>query len=150
MRTFSPETSANSGKFETLIALQNDQRWLFLHTWFSKFPRTTLPESYMGNFWISFFYPTSAPRRPPPPHTHTPLFWYKKCRYFLGICLWAELPLPPPFSSTLLLLLIGYGYCYVKVSFQRLGTSPPPIQTLIQTLIKNIKWNIFKQTRYVK
>ena len=38
------------------------------------------------------------------------------------ICsLWAELPLlsPPPFSPILLLLLLGYGYCYVKVSFQR-------------------------------
>ena len=38
------------------------------------------------------------------------------------ICsLWAELPLPPPFSPILhvLLLLLEYGYCYVKVSFQR-------------------------------
>ena len=35
------------------------------------------------------------------------------------ICsLWAELPLPPPFSPILLLLLLEYGYCYVKVSFQ--------------------------------
>ena len=30
-----------------------------------------------------------------------------------------ELPLPPPFSPILLLLLLGYGYCYVKESFQR-------------------------------
>ena len=42
MGTFCSETSANrhnSGKFEILIALQIDLIWLFLHFWFSKFPR---------------------------------------------------------------------------------------------------------------
>ena len=35
------------------------------------------------------------------------------------ICsLGAELPLPAPFSPISHLLLLGYGYCYVKVSFQ--------------------------------
>ena len=60
MGTFSSEKSANkhSGKFETLIALQNDPRWLLLHSWFSKFPggggggergpRTTLQERIHG------------------------------------------------------------------------------------------------------
>ena len=69
MGTFSSETSANrhnSGKFEILIALQNDLRWLLLHSWFSKFPRGWFPgppykKRYTGEFWISFFYPTSAP-----------------------------------------------------------------------------------------
>ena len=40
MGTFSSETAANrhnSGKFETLNALQNDLMWLPLHSWFSKF-----------------------------------------------------------------------------------------------------------------
>ena len=30
-----------------------------------------------------------------------------------------KLPLPSPFSPILLLLLLRYGNCYVKVSFQR-------------------------------
>ena len=62
----------HSGKFETLIALQNDPRWLLLHSWFSKFPRGVAPgpaykKRYTGKFWISLFYPTSAPRRHPLP-----------------------------------------------------------------------------------
>ena len=84
MGTFSSETSANwhkSGKFETLIALQNDLRWLFLHSWFSKFPRGRSPgpsykKRYKEKFGISFFYPTSVPRH----HPHSPLissYWYK-------------------------------------------------------------------------
>ena len=69
----------NSGKFETLIALQNDLRWLLLHTWFPKFPRGRSPgppynKKYTGKFWISFFYPTSVlcpSPSPPPSHTDT-------------------------------------------------------------------------------
>ena len=40
MGTFSSESAANkhnSGKFETLNALQNDLIWLLLHSWFSFF-----------------------------------------------------------------------------------------------------------------
>ena len=73
MGTFSSETSANkhnSDKIETLIALQNDPRWLFLHSWFSKFPRGRSPgppykKRYTGKFGISFFCPTFVPRRHP-------------------------------------------------------------------------------------
>ena len=139
MGIFSSEISANrnnSNKFETLIALQNVLRWLLLHSWFSKFPRGRPPgppykRRYMGKFWISFNYPTSAPRRH---HPHPLSYWYKNAQIFARhlpmtvydfvirgfICsLWAELPIPPPFSPIKLLLLLGYGYCYVKVSFQR-------------------------------
>ena len=60
MGIFSSEISANrhnSGKFETLIALQNDLRWLLLHSWFSKFPRgrpprTTLQEEIHGEILV--------------------------------------------------------------------------------------------------
>ena len=89
MRTFCSETSANrhnSGKFEILIALQNDLRWLFLHSWFSKFPWGRSPgppyKRYTGKFGISFFYPTSVPRR----HPHLPLISSLiQKRYLLGI-----------------------------------------------------------------
>ena len=51
MGTFSSETSANmhnSDKIETLIALQDEPTWLFLHSLFSKFPRTPIQEDIHG------------------------------------------------------------------------------------------------------
>ena len=130
MGTFSSETSANrhnSSKFETLIALQNDLRWLLLHSWFSKFPRGRPPgppykKSCTGKFWISFFYPNSAPRR------HPLILIQRRC-YFLGICLWQNMLLwsvvlfvasfLPPFwfSPILPLLLLGYGLLLCKGKF---------------------------------
>ena len=84
MGTFSSETSANSGKFETLIALQNDPRWLFLHTWFSNFPRGSppppppLPPDHptrrvtWGNFGShSSIQPLPHAATPPPSYTDT-------------------------------------------------------------------------------
>ena len=47
MGTFSSEATANrhnSDKFETLTALQNDLRWLFLLSWFPNFPRGGSPD----------------------------------------------------------------------------------------------------------
>ena len=138
MVTFSSETSANRhnwGKFETLIALQNDLRWLSCILGFQIFPgRGPLPpgppymKRYTGKFGISFFYPTSAPHRPPPPSSAHADIKTLFARHLIMIkiydfvirgficSLWTELPLPPPFSP--ILLLLGYGYCYVKVSFQ--------------------------------
>ena len=91
MGTFSSETSANklSGKFETLIALQNDPRWLLLHSWFSKFPRGLAPgppykKRYTGKFWNSLFYPTSVLRRHSPPPPTTPSSYWCKTRLFVG------------------------------------------------------------------
>ena len=90
----------NSGKFETLIALQNDLRWLLLHTWFSKFPRGRSPgppykKRYSGKFWISSFI---QPLR----HTATPAlpYWSKKKKTLLS----RHLPMsrttsPAPFFS---------------------------------------------------
>ena len=57
MGTFSSETAAkknNSGKLETLNALENDPIWLLLHSWFSK------------------KFPWEDPQTPPPPPPHPP------------------------------------------------------------------------------
>ena len=72
MGIFSSETSANrhnSGKFETLIALQNDMRWFFLHSWFSKFP-PSLQEEILGKFLgsHSFIQPLRYAATPLPSH----------------------------------------------------------------------------------
>ena len=88
MGFFSSETSANrdnSGKFETLIALQNDLRWLLLHSWFFKIlsgeaPRTTLQEEIHEKILDHSF---SQPMR----HAATPSQTdtkQKRC-YLLGI-----------------------------------------------------------------
>ena len=136
MGTSSSETSANrhnSGKSEILIALQNDPRWHLLHSWFSKFPRVCPPgppykKRYMGKFWISFFYPTSVPRRHLHPlssaHTGTKTLLFARHLIWQSMILWSVVLsvacLPPPFSPILRLLLLGNGYCYTKVSFHRI------------------------------
>ena len=106
MGTFFSETSANrhnSGKFETLIALQNDLRWLLLHSWFSKSgggPRITLQEEILGVFLLSNLCATL----PPPSHTDTKTLLFAMIIYDFVIrgficSLLAELPLPHPLFS---------------------------------------------------
>ena len=106
---------------------------------FQNFPGGGPPhkKTYTGRFWISSFYPTSAAHRqtrPPPPNPsiilmqktllfagHLPMIIYDFVIHGFICSLWAELPLPPPFSPIFIpLLLLGYGYCYAKVSVQRL------------------------------
>ena len=86
---------------------------------------------YTGKFWISLLYPTSVPRRHPHPNhqtdaKHVVICWASAydnlwfCDPTGFICsLRVELPLPPHFSP-IFILLLGYGYCFVKVlvSFQ--------------------------------
>ena len=109
MGTFSSETSANghnSSKFETLIALQNDLRWLLLHSCFSKFPRgrpprTTLQEVMHGEILGLIL-----------SHTDIKMLFSRQLpmiKYDLGI---------RGFICNL-----DTVYCYVKVSFQRFSFS---------------------------
>ena len=143
MGTFSSETSANkySGKFETLMALQNDPRWLLMHSWFSKCPRGWPPDhptrtDTRGHFGSHYFIQPLCHADIPTPTPITILIakhvvicwasvydnlWF--CDPTGFICsLRVELPLPPPFSPIfILLLLLGYGYCYVKVDLSLQG-----------------------------
>ena len=103
MGTFSSETSANrhnSSKFETLIALQNDTRWLLLQSCFFFFfffffflisPWEAPPDHPTRRdtreiLDLILFYSTSAPRRPPPPpRPHlTPIILMHKTLLFAG------------------------------------------------------------------
>ena len=82
MGTFSSETSANrhnSGKFETLIALQNDLRWFLQLSWLSKSgggPRITLQEEILGLILLSNLCAT-------PPRRHPHLILTQKRCYLL-------------------------------------------------------------------